>query len=195
MLPFTPSRLRSGALTLLAACFVALVALLVVMSGSAFGQAATTPSKGEDTALPSTVTNAANGDAAATDDSGSGGLVRTIVGLLVVIAVIYGVTWILKQVKASGEDDAVGGGLANEATLPLGPGRSVHLVRAGNEYLLLGVTDGGVQPLRSYTEAEARTAGFPIDTEVDELRSLKTDGIHDAPVSLLGRIRDLTVRR
>ena len=51
----------------------------------------------------------------------SGGLVRTIVGLAIVIGVIYGLYWVLKQVKASREDKAPGSGLKTLATLPLGP--------------------------------------------------------------------------
>ena len=48
------------------------------------------------------------------------------------------------------------------ATLPLGSGRSVQLVRAGSEFLLLGVAEHGVTPLRRYTEAEALAAGLEL---------------------------------
>ena len=41
--------------------------------------------------------------AAAEAGAGGGGLVRTIVGLAVVIGVIYGLTWILRQIKSSRE--------------------------------------------------------------------------------------------
>src|SRR5215207_6097195 len=58
--------------------------------------------------------------------SSGGGLVRTIVGLAVVIGVIYGLTWVLKQVKAGKEERADGSGLASVATLPLGTNRSLH---------------------------------------------------------------------
>src|SRR6476661_6923594 len=53
---------------------------------------------------------------------GGGSIVRTIVGLAVVIGVIYGLYWILKQVKASKAESttATGGGLETLATLPLG---------------------------------------------------------------------------
>ncbi len=169
---------------------------MLVLSGSAFAQAGTSPStpKGEDTPLGPATQAAGEGDAsssAPTDEGGAGGLVRTIVGLLIVIAVIYGVTWVLKQLKAR-ESDAVGHGLHNEATLPLGPGRSVHLVRAGNEYLLLGVAEGSVQTLRSYTEDEARAAGFAVE-EAGELAPLKDRP--SEPTTIVERIRDLTVRR
>ena len=98
--------------------------------------------------------------------SAGGGLVRTVVGLAIVIAVIYGLTWILKQVKANNEDKAAGTGLASLATLPLGPNRSVHLIRSGREYVLVGSAENGVTPLRRYTEEQARTLGL-LDSDSD----------------------------
>ena len=90
--------------------------------------------------------------------SGSGTLVRTIVGLAVVIGVIYGVTWVLRQVKASREDTASGKGLAPIASLPLGPNRALHLVRADQHDLAAG--EHGVVPIRTYSEQEARELGL-----------------------------------
>ena len=92
--------------------------------------------------------------------STGGGLVRTIVGLVIVIAVIYGLYWVLKQVKSSRDERASGSGLGTLATLPLGPNRSLHLVRAGGEVVLLGVGEGGVTPIRTYGEHEARALGL-----------------------------------
>jgi flagellar protein FliO/FliZ len=92
--------------------------------------------------------------------SAGGGLVRTIVGLAIVIAVIYGLYWVLKQVKSSREERASGQGLGTLATLPLGPNRALHLVRAGGEIVLLGVGEGGVTPIRTYGEHEARALGL-----------------------------------
>lgn len=89
-----------------------------------------------------------------------GSVVRTIVGLAIVIGVIYGVAWVLRQVKASRQPRATGGGLASLASVPLGPGRSVHLVRAGRDLVLLGVAEHGVVPIRSYTQEEAFAAGL-----------------------------------
>jgi flagellar protein FliO/FliZ len=97
--------------------------------------------------------------------AGGGGLVRTIVGLAVVIAVIYGLSWVLKQVKASKEEHQSGAGLAPLATLPLGPNRSLHLVRAGGEVVLVGVAEHGVTPIRTYGEHEARALGLIGDDE------------------------------
>lgn len=98
---------------------------------------------------------------------GGGSIVRTIVGLAVVIGVIYGLYWILKQVKSSREEKATGQGLAALATLPLGAQRSLQLVRAGRELHLVGVSEHGVTPVRTYTEEEADAAGL-LDLEVED---------------------------
>jgi flagellar protein FliO/FliZ len=99
--------------------------------------------------------------------SAGGSLVRTIVGLAIVLAVIYGLYWVLKQVKSSKEEKASGQGLSALATLPLGPNRSLQLVRAGREIVLVGVSEHGVTPVRTYSEDEAEAVGL-LDLEDDE---------------------------
>jgi flagellar protein FliO/FliZ len=128
---------------------------------------------GETTALnlpsqdPDTVGNAAGG--------GGGSLVRTLVGLAVVVAVIYGLYWILRQVKAGREERTVGNGLQTTATVPLGANRSLHLVRAGREMVLVGVADHAVTPIRTYTEDEARAAGLLDDEPAEDDESAPRD--------------------
>jgi flagellar protein FliO/FliZ len=92
--------------------------------------------------------------------SGGASIVRTIVGLLIVIAVIWGLTWVLKQVKTGRETRSAGSGLTSLATLALGSGRTLHLVRAGRDYLLVGSAEHGVAPIHRYTEEQARAAGL-----------------------------------
>ena len=46
------------------------------------------------------------------------------------------------------------------ATLPLGSGRTLHLVRAGSDYLLVGSAEHGVVPIFRYTEQQALDAGL-----------------------------------
>ena len=99
---------------------------------------------------------------AAPVDAG-GGLVRTIVGLLVVLAAIYAIYWILRRVKESREDRASGPGLESVAFLPLAPGRSLHMVRSGREVVLVGVSEQGVTPIRTYGEEQALAAGLLAD--------------------------------
>lgn len=103
--------------------------------------------------------------------SGIGGsIVRTIVGLLIVIAVIYGLTWIIRQSKASKATATIGDGLEQVAALPLGTGRSVALVRVGDELHLLGVAEHGVTGIRVFSEDEAYELGLPFHADDDDLR-------------------------
>jgi flagellar protein FliO/FliZ len=115
--------------------------------------------------LPAASDGGTAGAGAAGSSVAGGGLVRTIVGLAVVLGVIYGLHWVLKQVKASKEERSSGQGLAPLATLSLGPNRSLQLVRTGAEIVLLGVGEGGVTPIRTYTEAEARKLGLLSDDD------------------------------
>ena len=96
----------------------------------------------------------------AASGSSGGSLARTFVGLAVVVAVIYGLYWILKQVKTGREERSSGSGLSSAAVVPLGPNRSLHLVRAGRELVLLGVAEHGVTPIRRYSEQEAEQIGL-----------------------------------
>ncbi len=91
---------------------------------------------------------------------GGGSLVRTIVGLAIVLAIIFGLRWVLKQVKASREERGDGTGLSAMGSLPLGSNRSLHVVRAGREVLVVGSGEQGVTAVRSYDEDEARALGI-----------------------------------
>jgi flagellar biogenesis protein FliO len=119
-----------------------------------------------------------SGAGSAHTSSGGASIVRTIVGLAIVIAVIWGLAWILRQVKASREGGRRSGrstsGLASVAALTLGSGRSVHLVRAGNEYVLLGSAEHGLVPINRYTEQQAREAGLLEDATATASRSRRS---------------------
>lgn len=133
-----------------------------------------------------------------TGSSGGPSIVRTIVGLLIVIAVIWGLTWILKQVKSGRETRSAGEGLENVATLPLGSGRSLHLVRAGNDHLVVGSAEQGVMPIYRYTEEQAREAGLVGGD--DELPEHPDPGRAAIQIpghgrSALERLREWTVRK
>jgi flagellar protein FliO/FliZ len=134
---------------------VAAMACALLTAPAALAATTTTPS-GENTPLHLDPVPAAEH----TSGGSGGGIVRTIVGLAVVIGVIVGLHWILKQVKSSRESRSTGGGLQPLATLALGPGRSLHLVRAGLEVVLVGCAEHAVTPLRVYSEDEARELGL-----------------------------------
>jgi flagellar protein FliO/FliZ len=120
--------------------------------------------------------------------TGSGSLVRTFVGLAIVLAVIYGLYWVLKQVKASRGDKASGAGLSSVSTLPLGTNRSLQVVRAGSDFVLLGVCEHGVTAIRTYSEREAHTSGLLDDEYLAEPEPPRPGG-------LLEELRRRTVRR
>jgi flagellar protein FliO/FliZ len=135
--------------------------------------------------------------------SGSGSLARTFIGLAVVVGVIYGLTWVLRQMKKSSSDDqrAMGFGLSTEASMPLGPGRSVHLIRAGRELVLVGSAEHGIVPIRTYTEEEAHALGLlgqaPADGDADGDRPRGTgpaDRVRYALGAVVDKLRERTAR-
>lgn len=148
---------------------------------------------GENTPLK---LDAENGAQAAA--GGGGSLVRTIVGLAVVLLVIYGLHWVLKQVKSSRDGRAAGNGLAPVASLPLGSNRSVHVVRAGSEVLVLGAAEHGVTPLRAYSEDEALRIGLiDDDGDVVDGSAVEVDAPRralPAPRQAIDTLRAWTVR-
>jgi flagellar protein FliO/FliZ len=154
--------------------------------------ATTTTASGENTPLHLDRLPAAEH---ASDGGGGGGLVRTIVGLAIVIGVIFGLHWMLKQIKSGRESRSTGGGLQPLSMLPLGSGRSLHLVRAGSEIVLVGSAEHGVTPIRVYREDEARALGL-----LDEAGGGSDGPLNAGPGSppalrdLIRRIQRRTVR-
>ena len=152
-----------------------------VQSASSLAQAS-----GENTPLNLTHSAATH----AASSSGGASIVRTIVGLFIVIAVIYGIAWIVKQAKKS-KVRPTGHGLSQVASLPLGSGRSVAVVRAGREILVVGVAENGVTPIRSYSEAEAIALGIEVPPE----ESRNTDPVVEKPLGrALDNLRRITAR-
>ena len=143
-----------------------------------------------------------------TTSGGGASLVRTIVGLAIVIAVIWGLSWILRQVKAGRDPQVSSAGLQSIAALTLGSGRSVHLVKAGSEYVLLGSAEHGVVPIHRYSEQQAREAGLlvaesqPQRRRAPLLKPRPTETARHDPMrmgspnsALIDRMREWTVRR
>jgi flagellar protein FliO/FliZ len=143
---------------------------------------------GEGTPLNLSSDSSSKAASSSSGGPGGGSIVRTIVGLAVVIGVIYGLTWVLKQVKASKAETATGGGLETLATLPLGTNRTLHLVRAGDEVVLLGSGEAGVTPIRTYGEAEARALGL-LEDDLPEVEVINPER------GLMNRLRSWTVIR
>jgi flagellar protein FliO/FliZ len=122
---------------------------------SAFTAANTKKGTGEQTPL-----NLGSPNIGSHTSSGGASIVRTIVGLAIVLAVIWGLSWILRQVKGRRDPRVAATGLTSVSALSLSSGRSVHLVRAGKDYLLLGSAEHGLMPIHRYTEQQALEAGL-----------------------------------
>jgi len=128
--------------------------------------------------------------------SGSGSVVRTIIGLAVVLGVIYGLHWVLKNVKASKESTVAGEGLETIASLPLGQNKSLHLVRAGREIVLLGTSEQAIAPIRRDSESEARALGLidaPETAEVPMHATLASLQAPEQPKGFINALRSKTV--
>jgi flagellar protein FliO/FliZ len=80
------------------------------------------------------------------------------------------------------------------ASTPLAPGRSVHLIRVGEEIVLIGSGEQSVTPIRVYSAEEARQ----LRIEPREPLALDAGPPVDAPPSflaaLLESLRRMTAR-
>ncbi|HEX5308117.1 MAG TPA: flagellar biosynthetic protein FliO [Solirubrobacteraceae bacterium] len=143
------------------------------ISGSAGGE--NTPLK---LSSPSTTTSSSGG---------GGSVTRTIVALAIVIAVIWGLAWALRRVKGGGAGGRVlrsaGTGLESVAALTLASGRSLHLVRAGHDYLLVGSSEHGVVPIHRYSEQQALQAGLIAPTVSSQQGVLPSPVAPSAPAT------------
>jgi|GEM_PF-1331499 len=82
------------------------------------------------------------------------GLGQTMLSLVLVLIVIFGLAALLKRLQ--GVRSGGTAGLRITAGLQVGPKERVLLIEAGGQYLLIGVsTSGGVQTLHVYPEAPA----------------------------------------
>ncbi len=165
-------------------------ALSMVLLAPAVALGATGTGENTPLSLP-----ADSGAKKVTTASGSGSLVRTFVGLAIVLAVIYGIAWVLKQVKRSKEERGQGTSLETTAVVALGPNRSLHLVRAGRELVLVGVAEHGVTPIRTYTEDEAIDLGLISEDDAELDGTPHTTTSRAGAVRWLDRLKDRTVRR
>ena len=90
----------------------------------------------------------ADAEETGSEESGSGGgsALRAMFGLVIVLALMFGIHWLLKkwgQSKLQGMAGAAGI-IDVVATTPLAQGRTLHLVRVGPELVLVGATDQSI---------------------------------------------------
>ena len=193
-------RLRSG----LTRTAVALAAILLLQAAPAWASTQNTDASTtaettkqapafhkDETPLPAGVTDTSGGGSATTGiSSSSGAIARTFVGLAIVLAVVYGLYWLLKSAakSRSGESDDR---IAVVATTTLAPNRALHLVRSGDELILLGVTEQSVTPIRVYSAEEAQAMELELATAA---QLPNTPGRPPAANGMLEALRRRTAR-
>jgi flagellar protein FliO/FliZ len=167
---------------------------LASFSAAVFGCLLTAPAAFAATSSEDEKVNLGSADdtasSAAHSASSGGSIVRTIVGLAVVLGVIYGLHWVLKQIKASKATADAGESLETVASLSLGTNRSLHLVRVGGEIVLLGAAEHQITPIRRYSEEEALSLGL-LEPPPTTLASLEVETAE--PKNFMDILRSKTV--
>jgi flagellar protein FliO/FliZ len=197
--PRTTARARLAALA-------AGLATTAPTAGPAAAQAGTRSAPVDPETLP-----IPEGSPAPTSLSGEGGgtLLRLGIGLIVVIGLIAAVWFVMKRIQRGRYPALEEGGPALidvVTTTPLGPNRSLHLVRVGEELVLVGSTDHSVTGLARLGVEESAAlvdlapagprfgtgTGTPGGPGVDDrARAAATAG----EATLVERLRALTTRR
>ena len=198
VLPGRPPRLSARAAV---ACLPLL--LLLLAPGEALGAppAATVPTVTKDmTPLSNVVTGGADLAVKSSSGGGAGGaFVRLVVGLFIVLAVIYGVYWLLKSYgksKKNGGAGEAGAGINVVATTAIGPSRNLHLVRVGDEFVLIGSAEQSITQLRTYSAEESRLLEQKLEAIPSPVRALAGRDSRSAPplVKLMDELRKRTIR-
>ena len=148
----------------------------------------------DETKLPSQLSNPSNH--AALHSAGAGGaLARTIVGLGIVLAVVFGIYWLLKTYGKS-RTGAGDGRLEILATTPLAPNRALHLVRVGDGLVLVGSAEGGITPIRTYSPEESELLKVQLEGESELYALGETPGGRPSfGAALVDNLRKRTARR
>ena len=199
--PSTPRTTAGGRIVALAAGLLT----LAVTAGTAAAQAGTRTAPVDPETLP-----IPEGSATPTSLSGEGGgtLLRLAIGLIVVVGLIAAVWFVMKRVQRSRYPalEEKGPALIDVVTTTaLGPNRALHLVRVGEELVLVGSTDHSVTGLARLGVEESAAlvdlapagprfgsgTGVPGGPGVDDrARAAATAG----EATLVERLRALTTR-
>jgi flagellar protein FliO/FliZ len=204
-------RLLALALVALALALSAAPAVAAAATGTTTATTATAPAKGkQSTSVPADPNEKLpipeGSDNPVSMSGGAGGtLIRLVLGLGVVVGLIGGVWYVLKRVQRSrypAMDDRNPAGLIDVlATTSLGPNRSLHLVKVGEEIVLVGSTDHQVAPItRIGAEDAAALAGAgspdPKSFRGDPGAAARTRAEKSAAdQSVVDRLRAMTARR
>jgi len=156
------------------------LAALVALAGLVPVAAAATRFHRDDTPLPADVTGLgadthATVASAGASASGGGTVLHMLLALAVVIGLIFGLYKILRRTANRNDRTVRADGRMNVvASTPLAPSRSLHLVRVGEELVLVGAGEQAVTPIRVYSAEEARM--IVLDDTDDGMRPLGPGG-------------------
>ena len=115
---------------------------------------------------------------------GAGAVFHVVAGLAIVLGVVYGVYWLLRA-TARGRSGPGADALEVVAHVQLAQNRAVHLVRVGDDLVLLATSEHAVAPVKTYEGDDARRLEESLAPEPTVARS---------PRSLVDELRRRTAR-
>jgi flagellar protein FliO/FliZ len=174
---------QAGFTTLIAAVCLAVLAPTAAAKAPAFHR--------DETPLPSSLTKPAAATAAAHSASTSGALARTVAGLAIVLAVLFGVYWLFKT-YAKGKQTKSDGRLEIVATTALAPNRAVHLIRVGDALVLVGSAEGSITRLKAFSNEESAALEARLNGDPDQLRPFGSE--QAGPSGFVDQLRRRTAR-
>jgi len=175
------------------------LAALLALAGLVPVAAAATRFHRDDTPLPADVTGLgadthATVSSAGASAGGGGTVLHMLLALAIVIGLIFGLYKLLRR-TANRNDGTVraDGRMTVVASTPLAHSRSLHLVRVGEELVLVGSGEQAVTPIRVYSAEEARMIVLDDD---DGMRPLGPSGGQSPGFigALTDSLRKLTAR-
>jgi flagellar biosynthetic protein FliO len=141
-------------------------ALSCALTGAFAPAAAAAGFRRDRTPLPSDVSGTGGAHVATHVASGTGSAaLHMLLGLAVVLALIFGLYKLLRRSAAKNDKTVRDDGFIGVvSSTPLAPSRSLHLVRVGDELVLVASSEQSVTPVRVYSKEEARRLG--VDPEL-----------------------------
>lgn len=114
---------------------------------------------------------------------------RTILGLGFIIALVYGLKWLVKRKGGFGSVLAASDVLKLEASLALGPGRAIHVVRVGEDFMLIGASEHAITRLGRIDQVTTQRLERDIQSA-----AVDSVPVISSPPTLIERLRMITSR-